>query len=108
MQPNQQIIDALVERIVSVVQPLRIILFGSAARGEMKAGSDLDVLVVVPDGTPRIEMMDELLVRTSDLDVAVDVLVTTPSLLERYKDSLGLIYRTVLREGKEIYAAVTA
>ena len=35
---------------MEAVHPLRIILFGSAARGEMGADSDLDVLVVMPDG----------------------------------------------------------
>lgn len=35
---------------MDAVHPLRIILSGSAVRGEMTPGSDLDVLVVMPDG----------------------------------------------------------
>lgn len=53
MHPDSQIIDNLVERIVETVHSLRIILFGSAVRGEMREGSDLEVLVVMPDGTHR-------------------------------------------------------
>ena len=46
-------LDDLVQCIVEVVHPLRIILFGSAARGEMGLNSDVDVLVVMPEGTHR-------------------------------------------------------
>ena len=53
MHPDPQIIDDLVRRIVEVVHPRRIILFGSAARGDMGPDSDIDILVVVPDGTHR-------------------------------------------------------
>ena len=46
-------IEELVRRIVDAVHPLRIILFGSAARGEMGPHSDIDVMVVMPEGTER-------------------------------------------------------
>jgi predicted nucleotidyltransferase len=44
MQVDPNIIDRLVSRIVEEVHPLKIILFGSAARNEPHPGSDLDVL----------------------------------------------------------------
>jgi predicted nucleotidyltransferase len=53
MQPDPQILNDLVRRIVEVVQPQRIILFGSAVRGDMRPDSDIDILVAVPDGTHR-------------------------------------------------------
>ena len=49
--------DNLVRQIVSLVNPLKIILFGSAAREEMNPDSDIDLLVVMPEGTHRIETM---------------------------------------------------
>ena len=51
MYPDPKILDDLVRRIVEVAHPRQIILFGSAARGDMGPQSDIDVLVVVPDGT---------------------------------------------------------
>ena len=42
-QPDSHVIDLLVQRIVDIVHPLRIILFGSAARGEMHPDSDINV-----------------------------------------------------------------
>jgi predicted nucleotidyltransferase len=49
--PGEEIMRELVEPIVQALHPRTIILFGSAARGQMGPKSDLIVLVVMPDGT---------------------------------------------------------
>ncbi len=105
MQPDPKIIDELVQRIVELVHPLRIILFGSAARGDLGPNSDLDVLVIMPDDTHRRRTAQLLYRQISGLGVPFDILVATPADLEKHKDNIGLIYRTVLREGKEVYAS---
>ena len=46
MTVESQVLDEIVRRIVQVAQPEKIILFGSAARGEMGPHSDVDLLVV--------------------------------------------------------------
>ena len=102
---RSQIISDLISRIVDAAHPLRIILFGSAARGEMGPESDIDVLVVMPDGTQRLKMVRYLYKELFGFSHPVDIVVTTPSILEQHKNNIGLIYRTVLAEGKEIYAA---
>jgi predicted nucleotidyltransferase len=104
MEPDSQVIDRLVEHIVEQVQPLRIILFGSAARGEMGPDSDLDVLVVVPEARHNRRMISRLYSGAA-LDVGVDYVVTTPAILERYGNTLGFVYREALKDGREIYAA---
>ena len=53
MQVDQVVLSSLVQQIVDAACPVQIILFGSAARGDMRLGSDLDLLVVMPDGTHR-------------------------------------------------------
>ena len=60
MHPDPQAIDELVRRIVEAVHPRRVILFGSAARGEMGPNSDLDILVIMPDGTHRRRTAQEI------------------------------------------------
>ena len=45
-QVRQEVLDEVVRRIVEVAQPEKIILFGSAVRGEMGPNSDVDLLVV--------------------------------------------------------------
>ncbi|RLC67940.1 MAG: hypothetical protein DRI48_00940 [Chloroflexi bacterium] len=95
---SSQIIGDLVSRIVDAVHPLRIILFGSAARGEMGPESDIDVLVVVPDGTHRLKTVRYLYKRMFGFGHPVDIVVTTPSIFERHKDNIGLIYRTTAHD----------
>ena len=51
--PSKALLDEIVRKIMEVSKPKRLILFGSAARGEMGPGSDLDLLVIVPDGAHR-------------------------------------------------------
>lgn len=97
----------LVARIRTVANPVRIILFGSAARGEAGA-QDLDVLVVAPEGAPRRHTAQRIHQALWGFPRPVDVLVVTPDLLERHRDNIGLIYRAALAEGRDIYAAPAA
>ena len=103
MDASAQAVQRLVSQIVAVIHPLRIIIFGSAARGEALPDSDLDVLVVMPDGTPRLKTAQELYRRIRGVGVPFDILVATPALIERHRDNPGLIYGTVLREGRTVY-----
>jgi predicted nucleotidyltransferase len=105
MQPDPQIVDRLVQIVVASVRPLRIILFGSAARGEMGPDSDLDVLVVMPPGTHRRKTAQRLYRQIVGLGVPFDIVVATPEDLELHRSNSGLIYQTILREGMQVYAA---
>lgn len=86
--------DAL-ERILARVQPQRVILFGSWARGEASPDSDLDFLVVLPINGPRHRVSISLLMVLADLPVAKDVIVLTPEEWERKKDVPGSIACTL-------------
>jgi predicted nucleotidyltransferase len=50
---DDRVLDELARRLVETCHPDRIYLFGSAARGEAGADSDYDILLVVPDDTPK-------------------------------------------------------
>ena len=100
-------INQLVKTIVETANPLRIILFGSGARSEMRENSDLDVLVVVPEGTHPIRTAQKIHVKLLDtpLKRGVDVVVATENDLQKYGDNFSMVYYYAIREGKEIYAA---
>jgi uncharacterized protein len=99
------VVEKLVSQIVEIVHPLRIVLFGSAAKGNMGPNSDIDLMVVMPEGTHRRHTAQKLYRDIKGFKVPFDVVVATPSDLARYGNSPGLIYRDVLFEGKEVYAA---
>jgi predicted nucleotidyltransferase len=101
---SEDTLREIVRRIVEAVHPEKIILFGSAARGEMGPDSDLDLLVVKSNVHRRatIQTIEEHLM---GLVVPTDIIVATPEDLERHKDTIGLIYRPALRGGRVVYAA---
>lgn len=102
---DQQILDDIIRRIVEVAQPEKIILFGSAARGEMNRHSDVDLLVV-KEGMHRRDMAGRIYENLWGVGAAVDVVVVTPADVERYKDSHALVIKPALREGRVVYEAV--
>ncbi len=105
MLSNPKVIESLVRKIVEAVHPLKIILFGSYARNKANPDSDIDVLVVMPEGVHCRRTAQLLYRQIKGLGVPFDILVATPNALEKHKDNIGLIYRTVLKQGREIYAA---
>ena len=103
MKLTQRDLDQIVDSIVNAVHPQKIFLFGSAVRGEMTAESDYDLLVVMPEGVHRRKTAQFLYRHLGNSGIPVDILVATPEDLEKHKENIGLIYRTVLEEGQEIY-----
>jgi predicted nucleotidyltransferase len=104
-QINQASLDEIVRRIVEVAAPDRIILFGSAARGEMGPNSDLDLLVIKSGNVHRGHLAEEIYLNMHGVEYAVDVTVATPEDIEKYRDSHALVYKPALREGRVIYDA---
>ena len=93
----------LSRRIAEAVKPNRIILFGSAARGELGPDSDIDVLVIMPDGVHRGHTTEKIYRELWGFGVAKDVVVITESdVRERGKDPFTVIQRA-LEEGREVY-----
>jgi predicted nucleotidyltransferase len=101
--PSEELVSAFVDCVVDAVAPLKIILYGSASRGEMSAGSDLDFLVVMPDETHKLQTMGRLYSMTSHIRFPADFVVTTPSDLQNYAGRQDLIYTHALRDGKVLY-----
>lgn len=102
---TQDLLDEAVRRIVQAVKPLRIILFGSAARGRMGPHSDLDFLVVMPDGTHRRQAAREAFAALRGLGMAKDIVVVTERDLVEHRDNPSLVVKPALDEGKELYAS---
>lgn len=102
---EQTVLNEIVRRIVEVAQPDRIILFGSAARGEMGPDSDVDLLVIKSGVEHRGQLEERIYMNLFGVGVPVDVVVVTPEDVARIGDRVGSVIRPALREGREIYAA---
>ena len=100
-------LDEIVRRVVEVAQPERIVLFGSAARGDMTRHSDVDLLIV-RDGADALELMSRIYRRLRGVGVPVDALVVSAADVARYRDSHALVIKPALREGKTVYESARA
>ncbi len=98
-------LSMIVGRIVRLVDPGRIVLFGSRARGEAREDSDYDLLVVVEAVANRRAMRIAIRRSFEDLPVAADVVVAT---VEEADGRIagrpaGVVY-WALRDGRVVYA----
>ena len=84
-------------RLLEAAPEARVILFGSAVRGDMNQDSDLDFLVIERDVEDRHAEQVRLRRELRSLGIPVDVLVVS----ERYADEWGSAY------GSTVYAALT-
>ncbi|MFH0703056.1 MAG: nucleotidyltransferase domain-containing protein [bacterium] len=100
--PDKKVLNKIIEVILQVVTPDKIILFGSQARGDAREDSDYDILVVKSDIDER-NLAKKIYRKLVDVDACVDVIVKTPENLEKSKNNLGSIIRYVLKEGIVIY-----
>jgi predicted nucleotidyltransferase len=76
MVEQSQELNQLVNKIVEAVKPEQVILFSSAARGDMTAQSDYDFLIVMPDGTHKRQTAQYLYKLLAATGSSVDILVT--------------------------------
>lgn len=104
-QPDPNLLEELVRRIVAICHPLRIILFGSAARGEMDPDSDLDVLVVMPDGVATAEIEKAVYRGLWGLGAGADIIAVTERHVREYGANPNLVIHPAINQGKELYRA---
>jgi len=97
----------ILRRIVEVAEPERIILFGSAARGEMGSDSDIDLLVVKEGDFDHGRLLGDIYEALYGVGRAVDVVLVTAEDFRRYRDTHCLVIAPAVREGREVYHAQT-
>lgn len=104
--PDPDILNEMVRRIVAVAHPVRIILFGSAARGEMGPDSDVDLLMVMPDGIHHRQVAKTVYMALCGLSIPKDIVVVTESDIQNHGQNPSLIIAPALADGKELYHAI--
>ena len=102
---NKRQIEVMVKAIVDEYRPEKIILFGSAARGETGPDSDVDLFIVKDDQRPRHErgVAVRRILENVDYRLPLDILVYTPKEVD-YRLWLGDFFvKRVMREGVVLY-----
>jgi predicted nucleotidyltransferase len=100
-----RVLRDIVRRVVNAAHPERVILFGSAARGEMGPNSDVDLLVIKRGRFNRRRVAARIYKHLYGAGAAVDLVVVTPEDVRRYGDAPCLVIYPALREGRVVYGA---
>ena len=100
---QEMLLDRIVARIRRVLQPERIVLFGSRARGDARPDSDFDVLVIQDSDKPRYRRACAAYTALADLPIEVEVMVYTPAEVHDWSQVPRAFVTTALREGKVLY-----
>jgi uncharacterized protein len=103
LKPNE--IDKLIRRIVERIQPQKVIIFGSYAKGTATIRSDLDLFVIKETHLPMSHRADDLLPILSGLLIPVDVHVYTSEEVEEYGKEPFSFVNSVLATGKTVFEA---
>jgi predicted nucleotidyltransferase len=103
--PGSDDVRLIISRIAKAVSPSAILLFGSRARGEASAESDVDILVVWRDEEPPVFRSAAVRRAIGHQPLPLDIAVVTPSEFERFRVRPAHIVGVASREGVVVHAA---
>jgi len=98
-------IKNIVNQLVRLYKPEKIILFGSLAKGEVGQGTDIDLFIIKSDvprlGVDRIRQLDALI----KYSLATDFIVYKPEELKQRLKLGDPFVKSILKEGKVLFDA---
>jgi predicted nucleotidyltransferase len=102
---NIPFIDQIIDIIVSIASPDKIILFGSYARGDYRKNSDIDLLILKKDLKNEREL-NNLLYRAffeNEITIPIDLISVDYNKYDKLNNEIGYIYKTIKEQGKLLY-----
>jgi len=98
-------LDQIVNIIISSVDPDKIILFGSYARGDYGKNSDIDILILKKGLKNEREITNNLYMDffNKKILMPIDILAIDYDNYNKLSNDIGYIYKTIKQEGKILY-----
>jgi len=104
MTASKETIEQVAASIGKAARARKVILFGSRARGSARSDSDVDFLVVAESNLPRHKRSRQLYALFHPYPFPMDIVVYTPSEVERDLRDPTSFVTGVFTEGREVYA----
>ena len=104
---DDSVIERILERLAEGYDPVKVILFGSRARGGGDEGSDIDLFIVKETSRGWFDRIVEVreILSGRHRRVGLDVIVLTPAELEERLALGDPFYKQIQSEGKVLYVA---
>jgi uncharacterized protein len=100
---SQELVEAIVDRIVCAIHPLKVIVFGSCANGNPGPDSDLDLLIIQKTDLPKYERTVPIRRLFKPQPCPMDILVYTPEEVDYWNGTTNHIITEALRSGRVCY-----
>lgn len=100
---SQSTIDSITKKIASQFQPQKIVLFGSYAWGEPTADSDIDLFVIQESDKNQLDRARAIRKELFGFGTPTDLMVLTPSEVEKRLSQNDLFVKHILDKGKILY-----
>lgn len=96
-------LEKAIKIIKNVVNPDKIILFGSRAKDTYSADSDYDLLVLKRGIKEKRKTAQEIYLNFKNIDAPIDILINDPGKYEEIKNDPYMIYYEIDKYGKVVY-----
>ena len=100
---DEAVLGEIVRRLVEAVDPDRIILFGSRARGDARPDSDVDLLIVKDSQERPGHREVRAYLALMGMGLPKDVLWYTPQEVQDWAEVRSHVVSRALREGRVLY-----
>jgi len=100
---SSELVEAIVDRIVQNIKPLKVIVFGSCVKGNPGPDSDLDILIVQNSDLPRYKRSVPIRRLFDPQPCPMDILVYTPEEVDYWIGTVNHIITEAFEKGKVYY-----
>jgi predicted nucleotidyltransferase len=100
---DEEKLAEIVRRLVEALDPDKIILFGSRAKGDSHEQSDVDLLIVKPSQEAGHRRVGEAYKALSGIGVPKDILWYTPEEIEEWSEVKYHVATRATKEGRVLY-----
>ncbi len=104
MTLSQEIKNDIKIKILSVVKPVKIVLFGSYAYGKATEDSDIDILVIEKEVVSKMEEKRKIRSSLKDIEYPKDILVVSEEEYNFYSSKFGSIFKEINEKGEVLWS----